>query len=363
MSATAQTIEPLQVLRGLAATLVMIKHTVYEVKMTSPLAFNGDFANFFHVGIDMFFVLSGFIMVYISWGQSGAGAARDFIVRRIIRIVPTYWFYTFVLLGVALIIPQVLAKAEYVPIDFLKSLFFVPYMNTAGDLQPFLANGWTLNYEMYFYAVFALCLFLPPLLGLSALLAYLAVSVWTGFFGLDGDVARVYGSPMVLEFAAGALMGFLYMKNIRLPSWVFPAGVVYIVLMLGALAFYGDVIEAEIGGLLLRMFAGISAVLVIALPRGVENMTMPRWGVFAGDASYSIYLSHSFGIGAVTQLVLLAGLETTLSPWLIFAATVVVCLIGGSLAYVLVEKKLITLGRALTRTTPGRNYRQVERTV
>ena len=125
MTAPIGRIEPLQVLRGIAAILIMAKHALYEVDFISPSDFNyGNYKNY-TVGIDIFFVLSGFIMIYISAGKkTGFKAAVDFYIRRIVRIVPIYWFYTFLLAGVALIIPEVLDKAEFVVIDFIKSLFF-----------------------------------------------------------------------------------------------------------------------------------------------------------------------------------------------------------------------------------------------
>lgn len=363
MSASIQTIETLQVLRGLAASLIMLKHAAYEVDMISPEAFDLAINNFFRVGVDMFFVLSGFIMVYISWGQTGAAAAKDFILRRIVRIVPTYWFYTFLLLGVAMLMPQVLAKAQFVPVDFIKSLLFIPYVNSAGDVQPFLAAGWTLNYEMYFYALFALCLFFPPRVGIGLLTLWLAASVLTGFFGMDGVAAQFYGNIIVLEFLAGALIGLLFVNGLRLPRMFLPVGGAFVGLSIAAFVLYRQEILDLFGPLYPMMAVAVLSVLLLALPRGTESAKMPRWGVFIGDASYSIYLSHAFGIGAVTQIVLLSGLESTLSPWLIFAVTVAVCLAGGCAAYVLIEKQLIMLGRKITRTTPGRNYRQVEQTV
>lgn len=362
MTATIQTIDTLQVLRGLAATLILLRHAFYEVSVISPMAFDASVSEFFRVGVDIFFVLSGFIMVYISWGQTGAVAAKNFFLRRVIRIVPTYWFYTFVLLGVAMVIPQVLAKAEFVPVDFVKSLFFIPYINSAGELQPFLAGGWTLNYEMYFYALFALCLFFPPRIGILLLSAWFVASTATGFFGIEGAAATFYSNMIVLEFLAGSLIGLLFVNNIRLPRIFFPMGAVFVLASIAALVAFRQPILDMFGMAYPMMVVGILSVLLLALPRGSENVKMPRFGVFIGDASYSIYLSHAFGIGAVTQLVLLAGLETALSPWLILAVTAGVSLAGGCIAYLLIEKQLIALGRKITGTTQGRNYRQVERT-
>jgi len=351
LTAPIARIEPLQVLRGIAAMLIMAKHAMYEVDVISPLEFNYGNYKHYTVGIDIFFVLSGFIMIYISRGSSGWGTAKDFIIKRILRIVPTYWFYTFLMLAVALIIPQVLGKAEFVPVDFIKSLLFVPYYNTAGDMQPFLANGWSLNYEMYFYSVFALCLILPWRYSLWAMAAWFIVSVATGFFGIGGIISSFYGRPIVLEFLAGAFIGFLFIKNIRLPHYFFHIGLLFIAGAVVAL-FFTDTLEQQYGITYSKPLVGVLSVLLLVLPKKAEFVEMPKFGVFIGDASYTIYLSHPFAIGAVTQVALLLGLESTVNPWFIYIAVMATCLIGGCAAYRIIEKPLLSFTKGLVYKKP-----------
>lgn len=305
MTAPIERIEPLQVLRGIAAILIMAKHALYEVDLISPIDFN--YGNFDHytVGIDIFFVLSGFIMVYISRGNHGVAYAKDFMMRRIIRIFPTYWFYTLLLAFVAVVLPQVLGKAEFVFVDLLKSLFFIPYLNGAGDIQPLLAVGWSLNYEMYFYAIFALCLILPVRYGLWVMAGYFMVSVATGFFGLQGVAAEFYSRLIILEFLAGAFIGFLLLRNIRLPAYFIYIGWGFVALSVSAL-FFTDILAAQ-GIEYSKPFVGIMSVLLLALPQKSAQAKMPKAGVLIGDSSYTLYLAHPFAIGAVTQAILLMG--------------------------------------------------------
>jgi exopolysaccharide production protein ExoZ len=333
-------------MRGIAAILIMSKHALYEVSQISPVDINYETFRYFSVGIDMFFVLSGFIMIYISREQQGFTAAREFLVRRFLRIVPTYWFYTFVLLGVAMIMPQVLGTAEFVPLHFLKSLFFITYENTAGDLQPFLANGWTLNYEIYFYVIFALCMILPVKFGLPVMALYFISSVATDFYGLGGINDQFYARPIVLEFLAGSIIGWLFIKNIRLPSWCFWVGVVYTVGAIITLLF-PDTFKMITGLDYSRMFVATICIALLVLPKGAEYVPAPKWGIRLGDASYTIYLSHPFAIGAITQAVLLMGWQNTLSPWIIFWTIFVVAIIGGLIAYQIIEKPLLSWGKKL----------------
>ena len=331
----------LQALRGVASILIIIKHALYELTQTTPLQIDLYRVNYLTVGIDIFFVLSGFIMVYTTRGQSGWADVKRFALKRIIRIVPIYWVYTLLLLGVALAVPQVLAKAEFMPLDFIKSLFFIPYINSAGDLRPFLANGWTLNYEMYFYGVFALSMFLPSRWSLVAVCAFFTLSVATGFFGIGGLIGEFYGRPIILEFIIGAMIGWCFVNGYRLPAWSMYAGYAFGVaalLIILILPDLNDVFEIRP----FKAVVGCVLIALLALPRGSENFALPKPLILSGDASYTLYLSHPFGIGVVTQLMMVLGLSVVLNPWIIFALTCAVCIAGGIAAYFLMERPLLT---------------------
>jgi len=340
-------LETLQILRAIAAILIMVKHALYEVDLISPIDFNYGNSIYYTVGIDIFFVLSGFIIVYTAWGRdTGFKAAKTFMLRRFLRIVPIYWFYTFLIAAVAIIMPQVLDSAEFVLSDFFKSLLFIPYINTAGDLQPILANGWSLNYEMYFYLIFAICLIFPTRINFLILATFFAVTVGTDFLSINNFYTNFYSNSVVFEFMAGAFIGYAYLKGFRLPAYFIYIGGAFLALSLIAL-LYTDTLIDSIGMQHYKPVVGFLSVLLLALPKNAENLRMPKWSVLLGDASYTIYLSHSFGIGAVTQLVLLFGYEAHLSPWLIFGAVFFVCIIGGIIAYLLIEKPLLSASKRL----------------
>ena len=333
-------LDSLQLLRGLAALLITAKHALYEVSMVYPDNFVVPVYRDYTLAIDVFFVLSGFIMAYTTAGKNGASDAKDFILRRILRIVPNYWFYTFLLLGVALVIPQVLDTAVFEPEGFIKSLLFLPYMNPASDVQPFLAVGWSLNYEMYFYTVFAVFLLLPARWMLPAMSVYFLGSVYLLPHILPEGVGRdFYTRPIVLEFWAGAVMGWLFLRGVRLPAvMLWPAAI--LATFVAAWVFVPDLFEALSGMDYPRGIAAVVIVGCLILPKGAEFVRAPRFFTFMGDSSYTIYLSHAFFIGAVTQFAMLIGFDSLIHPWLMFVAVMVACVIGGGIFYIWIEKPM-----------------------
>ena len=99
-------------------------------------------------GVDLFFVISGFIMVYSSEDLFGArGAWRTFLTRRLVRIVPLYWLTT------AITIPLMSLTVDWQ--SLLGSYFFIPYRAPSNAIVPLHGVGWTLNLEMFFYVIFA----------------------------------------------------------------------------------------------------------------------------------------------------------------------------------------------------------------
>ena len=125
-------IECIQFLRFVASFLVLLTHSF------SPF-FNGS------IGVDIFFVISGFIMMHVS-----SNDVKKFLIKRFIRIVPLYWTLTILFFLVVLFLPILVDKSEANFHYFIKSLFFIPYNNGEGHL-PVIFLGWTLNYEIIFY--------------------------------------------------------------------------------------------------------------------------------------------------------------------------------------------------------------------
>ena len=153
----------IQILRFVAAMLVVVMHTSQAISIHIPVRGAGQYWSLGAVGVDIFFVISGFVMA-MSVGtslvdvQSRKRAAFIFMKRRLLRIVPLYWFYTLLKVALILALPGLATRSSVDSAHLAASLFFTPAMSPWGLIEPTLPVGWTLNFEMLFYAVFALAI-------------------------------------------------------------------------------------------------------------------------------------------------------------------------------------------------------------
>lgn len=309
-------------------------------------------------GVDLFFLISGFIMVVTSEELSG----REFMRRRLIRIVPLYWLSTLVFIAAASVLPQRDGQDLSVP-AIATSFLFLPYARPDGTIQPLNPVGWTLNEEMLFYVLFAASLLLPRRLRVAASVGALGGIVLAGaLLRPETTALRFWSSPIVLEFGLGMLVGALYRRGARLPRGS------AVILSAVAIALYGWQIGQPEPGEWWRLIAwgGPALLLLLAATLGLSppstrspgNGHLPRaarWmgrGLEAlGDASYSLYLLH---LPALLVLRHLAGRldlpwDAAATPWL-FATVATAFAIGvASASYRLVERPLT---RSLRRLAP-----------
>src|SRR5205085_1788 len=162
------------------------------------------------VGVDLFFVISGFIMWTTTRDKHRSPAA--FWLARIVRVVPLYWLFTAAYVAAALIAPESFYNLKLDAFHIVKSFLFIPAEHpNLGLVAPILTLGWTLNYEMFFYLVFGLSLLIPlPLVRFIALAAIfcalVAFSVW---IQPSGAILSTYLNPLMLEFLAGVILAIL----------------------------------------------------------------------------------------------------------------------------------------------------------
>ncbi len=310
----------IQYLRALAALAVVVFHAAERT--------GGHFA-IGAAGVDVFFVISGFIMWVLS--QRKPTTPARFLRDRVERIAPIYWIATGVMVAGALagLFPNMKLTLGHV----LGSLFFVPHRSPSnGEIWPVLVQGWTLNYEMFFYAVFALCLLLPSRMRLAAL-----ASVFTGLAGLGlirssgNPFAATYTDPIILEFLIGAFIGKLWLEG-RIPS---PAiGTALVIVALLGFAFVG-VTYIGFGPLAFGPLAAALLIGMLALEKsGAVRHVRPL--AYLGDGSYSIYLWHTMAISVVAKLAPMLGIPAAPAMLLAVAAGVAV----GVGAYEMLEKPI-----------------------
>ncbi|MCR5875270.1 acyltransferase [Phenylobacterium sp. J426] len=320
----------IQYLRGIAAFAVLVFHAAERA---------GGHFGVGAAGVDVFFVISGFIMWVVTCRKTPSPG--DFLMRRVQRIVPLYWAATLLVVGVALAIPGSFPNLQVSFEALLKSLFFVPYHDAGGLIAPLIVPGWTLNYEMFFYLLFAGGLF-----GAGAPA------------GLDrhGGARAAGGDPAVAGCREPAD------RHLHRPD---PPGI-----RRGRVAGQAVVREpaaerahrmaaggARIGGFRRGdagrdrrrerpgPLVGAPALLLVAGAVTVERhgRVPDLWPLrVVGDASYSLYLFHGLAISATVRMLGALGLA---SPALVFATSLVAGVVAGVVVYHLAEKPMMRLFR------------------
>jgi exopolysaccharide production protein ExoZ len=294
---TASKLLGLQYLRAIAALMVAYYHTRIQVPALTPYlmhsgVIDGDRLSF---GVDIFFVLSGFVMMITSL-DSRPG---EFFMRRLIRVAPLYWLLTLVLALLAILAPG-LFRTTTISVTFvLKSLLFIPYQNPTQDLdvRPILVPGWTLNLEMFFYAIFALALFAPKRLRLAATGIVFGTLVTVGALlphPSSTPALAFFMQSGISEFWLGMLLADFYRRGwLRMPVM---AAAVLIALgftvLLVPLPVFPDVRFSN-------PFAAVAIVLGVVSIEQTRGIGSVSGLVRLGDASYSLYLTHIFTLGVL----------------------------------------------------------------
>jgi len=335
----------IQILRAGAALSIAVLHAQHDTealaaRLGRPFERIDQFP--WAAGVDVFFVISGFIMVYASRAMfASSGAQRTFLTRRMARIVPLYWTVTTLYLAVALASPALLNSEIIAPWPVIASYLFLPFERPDGLVQPVYSLGWTLNFEMYFYVLFALALVWPLRKAVPVLTAVLGALVVLGqAFRLPEPLA-FWTSPLILEFAFGIWLGLLKAEGFVLPRPVRAA------LAAGAL---GLLLVSGSTGLPRVLAYGLpAALLVAAAALGVEREKAMAWpariGVALGDASYALYLVHPFVIRAGRELALRTGLGAAIGPWGYLVLVVLGALLASVLVFRLFERPATELAR------------------
>jgi exopolysaccharide production protein ExoZ len=329
----------IQYLRATAALMVVFFHA--EGMAQEYFSFMG--LPFGAAGVDIFFVISGFIM-WITTASERATPA-SFAMNRIIRIVPLYWAMTLLLYGGWWIFrdPATLPSLW----NLMRSLLFIPFVSPrTGEIQPLLIAGWTLNFEMFFYAVFAVALLIArrhrALFVCTILAALVALPL---VITLSGPVALTYTSPLLIEFMVGCLLGVMYERG-ALPR---PGVAVFLLVVgCGLLLTSGMLSAANIAAA--RFFHwGLPAFLIVTGALALESQMKPwRLPALLGDASYSIYLTHGVVLSGVKSAVMLSakGSHAFMSGGFILAGCVA-SVIAGVAVFYLIERPLVAACKIL----------------
>jgi exopolysaccharide production protein ExoZ len=334
------TLANLQMLRAIAATLIVFVHLDVLLGMFRVPAFG-------YGGVDLFFVISGFIMVYTTHRRKITAA--DFLENRFARVAPIYYAATLAVYGVALFAPAILQATTTDPLQLLKSLLFIPFVKRNGLVEPVLFVGWTLNYEMFFYVIFSLgMLFRTRAVGLCCTIGAMAVLTVAGLIVPSTNVLfRFYTSPIILEFALGMLIavafcqGMLFKESFWTPILILALIISIAGLVVIPLFPYTSLSRA--------MTCGPAAALAVAAAVGLESRgVFVKWAAIirTGDASYSLYLVHPFITQAFQKLFAVTRGGAALAALLILFC-LITTLLAAQCVHFMIERPLTRWARGI----------------
>jgi len=281
-----------QVLRAVAALAVVFAHLDFE------------FIERFHVpnalpdlriglaGVDLFFVISGFVIVYSSEKLFERGASiQEFVRRRLIRILPLYWLATAVLVAWVLAAHSSFTSVKWSAGLVVASFFFWPY-EVNGLSSPVVGPGWTLYFEMFFYTVFATTIWQSRERAVLWTTCVLLILLFIGALFPLQQPFLYWSNPIVLEFVFGMIIAILCRRGVRISAWqgatIALAGVASII---AAFILQNEFLVDR------YIFIGVPCALIVGAAALAPDLPKSRFvatWVLLGDASYAIYLFHLY---------------------------------------------------------------------
>ncbi|QZT38751.1 acyltransferase [Halosquirtibacter xylanolyticus] len=346
----------LQLLRAIAAWMIVYHHlmqTFFDFKSDSILGW--FFSNKGSFGVDVFFVLSGVVMYQCI--QNRNYNARQFFVKRIMRIVPVYWFYTLLISLLIYILPTIFDYTSFDIISLIKSLLFIPFDNPSGiGVYPILTVGWTLNYEFFFYMLIALVLSMSNRrVALKVSICMTLMPILSFFLPSHPIWMWVIKSPLLYQFIVGLCIADMYKRygcyinevsrSLRL--------VICIVLLTGSgLSLFMPEISGVSNPYIILSTNTASASLLVGMFMIMEGLLsfsgkIPSRLLKLGDISYSTYLCHSI----IESLVLYGFIvfDINIEDYLLTAVLITTLLVYWSsvLSYRYIERVSISIGKMM----------------
>lgn len=333
----------IQILRFVASTLVVIFHAIgtggyvtqhEDSKVIDVLAYGGH-------GVDLFFVISGFIIYYST--HTLVKTPQMFLWRRAERIIPIYWFMYLLLIVIYVVAPSAFKSTEWFNFRFMfESMFFVSFID--GHL-PAVFVGWSLEYEMFFYLSVSFLL-LRKEKAWDELIVIFALLVMLNAMPVPQRFETVHGfftNPLILEFIFGIIVARIFIGK-----HTSKLAMAFVVVSLLSVAWMDHSNRAIAAGL-------PSTILVAAGAYLSKSRSRPSWFEKAlarlGDASYSTYLLQIFVISAAGKYL---PRIYPLSWGMFIATTTLLTISSGYILFMFVERPLLNMCR---RFRPGQARR------
>ena len=324
-------INNLQALRAFAALNVVCYHIT---TISDNYGYGLDYLKFIvgwgYSGVDIFFVLSGFIMVYML--RNGGVAPIPFIIERLTRVVPFYWLLTIIFFFFEYTFPSLFENIDH---DLLTHTLFSLFFFSQAFLgrMPVLFDGWSLEYEVLFYTCIAI--------GLSFsknALAFLIVTIIISFLIIFCSIDAI-----AFEFLLGVLLGSIYLhikKNIKLQLFSLFLGLTLYLLTIKTFRLSNEIFSHKI------LMYGLPSLMIIY---GLLDIKQIKEGILTklGDASFSIYLLQVFTIPTFYKILKYIKIADVVSNDLLAIACLLITVVGGYIIYELIEIHLMRWSRNL----------------
>lgn len=270
-------IESISLLRMIGAAGIALYHIgTFNSYIETPQA-----------GVSLFFCISGFLMMY----TTQKGGTKNFLVNRLIRIVPLYWLMTGATFAAMWLIPSVFSGGASIT-ELIDSLFFIPYarggLKTAVVVRPIVGPGWTLFYDLWFTVIFALCMRISERLkGLLVVAVCTAMLPLQWKFPMERPFLYMISMPWWLSFATGVLSFYLlkWLWNKKVPVYIrFIIGIVGLIALYLMFCLRLDMIRN----------AFLSLIVLTCTVVLFRKAKMPHTINLLGNVSFSFYLIHYY---------------------------------------------------------------------
>lgn len=332
---SSKRLNSVQMLRALAAIMVVIYHLLIMLVHNGGYRFS--IIDVGAAGVDLFFVISGFVMIYTSAETfNKSQASFHFIKRRLIRILPMYWLYTSVVVMLLIIAPTLFSVIKFDWHHVLFSYLLLLSKNSNGQIGTVMQTGWTLCYEVYFYLLLAILINFPRKYFLITMGVIFLAGVAIGKM-----IAPLYPwtivafDPILFEFYMGTVIAFMYLNGFALPRVI---AILFVILAIATLSSaYNIIIENLTWKRVIYwgLPCGFLLYAVVSLER--TQIKIPQWILALGDSSYSLYLVHPFIIPAFGKLWFALHLAEKISPIIPFGITLISTLLIAHMLYLYIE--------------------------
>lgn len=348
-------IDVVQGWRGIAACLIVVVHVFLRFDYVSTSQERGFLVgefldlSFLELGVDVFFLISGFIVVYIS---EQVGSKLVFFAKRLLRIYPPYWIYSALMVFVLFCLSPSDRRLDFNIEELFRAAALYPTINplTKNIFPLFLSQGWTLMYELLFYIIFAMFIgfnrWYRVVFTSLILLAVHLLACFTGLFA--GAVQWMFSDSVMLEFVGGMLLGVIYLNG-----WLRVSGAwALAIFALGfSLLLYFQFNPYEGWGrrLLIYCLPMVFMFYSSLFWKRSENIRIPAFLMFLGNASYSIYLTHTIVILVLARLNNNQRILSKVSLDVQFFATITICVVVGLVLYAFIEKPVLRVSSVIIK--------------